>query len=578
VSGSGTDAAGGSSPLADGAGGMPSRPRHIRRLVAKAFLFLLVIAGFAVGLSFGYRYFVRPSIDRLSPVVVEPGSRVTIEGRNFGAQRGDSRVEIDGVVPTNSSYLSWGPNSIELRLPPSAESGLVYVITNHGRSNARLFLNRSRLPVPAQGEGQGRTGPYISSISAEKGPIGSLLVITGLNFGANRNDGAVNFGWSPEGSSSGPDDRTDGSWVSSAEVDLGYELWSDKEIRVRVPDGATSGGIVVTAGSVRSNAVFFEVSELPGQRRYKDRRSYSIAYSVNLAKIRASGGNELYLWVPRPVVSASQRISRVLDQDPPPFVPDYRGTSLYLFKDLSSAQDVMVKQSFLVQTWAIETEIDPDRINLKPDNPPQLMAAYTAPDDLVPSTAPEIQSLAKKIVQGEKNPWRAARLIYDYLVKNLEWVDSTALGRKPVQALAVHRADSATYALAACALLRAAGVPSLPVQGYLVDPSRRAIRHDWVEFYIYGLGWVPMDPILGSGVSPGGFSAAFDDRSRYFGNLDDRRLAFSRGYTTLTPMSPSGRHASPQRPIALQSFYEEASGSLDAYSSFWSEVEVSGLY
>lgn len=578
MSGSGSDPAGGESPRAEGDGGRPSRSRRLGRLAAKAFFLILVLAGLATGLSFGYRYFVRPSIERLSPVVVEPGSRVTIEGRNFGAQRGDSRVEIDGVVPTTSSYISWGPNSIELRLPPSAESGLVYVITRQGRSNARLFLNRSRLPVPAKGEGQGRTGPYISAISVEKGPIGSLLVITGLNFGANRNDGAVNFGWSPEGSSSGPDDRADGSWVAGAEVDLGYELWSDKEIRVRVPDGASTGGIVVTAGSGRSNAVFFEVSGQPGQRRYKDRRSYSIAYSVNLTKIRASGSNELYLWVPRPVVSASQRISRVLGQDPPPFVPDYRGTSLYLFKDLATAQDVTVKQSFLVQTWAVETEVDPDRIVLKPDNPPPLMAAYTAPDDLVPSTAPEIQSLAKKIVLGERNPWRAARLVYDYLVKNLEWVDSAALGRKPVQALAVHRADSTTYALAACALLRAAGVPSLPVQGYLVDPSRKAIRHDWIEFYIYGLGWVPMDPILGSGASPGGFSAAFDDRSRYFGNLDDRRLAFSRGYTTLAPMSPTGRRASPQRPVALQSFYEEASGALDAYSSFWSEVEVSGLY
>lgn len=552
--------------------------KRLRRFLFKTLFAVAAVALLGAGLSYGYHVLVRPSIDRLSPVVIEPGSKVTIEGRNFGTQRGDSHVEVDGVAPTTSSYLSWGPDTIELRLPPGAESGLVYVITRHGRSNAKLFLNRARLPVPAQGEGQDRTGPYISSISAEKGPIGSLLVITGLNFGANRDNGAVSFGWSPEGSGSGPDDRAEGSWVSSADVDLGYELWSDKEIRVRVPDGAMTGGIVVSAGSGRSNAVFFEVSELPGQKRYKDRRSYSISYSVSLTKVRSSGGNELYLWVPRPVVSASQRISRVLNQDPPPFVSDYRGVSLYLFKDLSTAQNVTVNQSFLVQTWAIETEVDPGRIQLKPDNPPPVMAAYTAPDDLVPSTAPEIQTLAKKIVQGERNPWRAARLIYDYLAQNLGWVDSIALGRKPVQALAVHRADSTNYALAACALLRAAGVPALPVQGYLVDPSRKAIRHAWVEFYIYGLGWVPMDPILGSGASPGGFSAAFEDRSRYFGNLDDRRLAFSRGYVAFAPMSPSGRRASPQRPVALQNFYEEATGALDAYSSFWSEVEVSGLY
>jgi transglutaminase-like putative cysteine protease len=554
----------------------PSVPAGRARLLRVAFT-VLAAAVLAAGLAFGYSLLVKPSITKLSPLVVEPGGTVTLEGRNFGPQRADSWVEVDGIAPTSSSYLSWTSSRIDLRLPPGSESGLVYVVTRHGRSNASLFLNRARLPIPARGEGPGRSGPYIASLSVEKGQVGSLLVISGLNFGSNRQNGAVYFGWNPEGSNSGPEDRGEGSYVAGAEVDLGYESWSDKEIRVRVPDGAASGGVVVAAGGSRSNAVFFEVSGLPGQKRYKDRRSYSIAYSVNLTKVKASGPNELYLWVPKPVVSASQRISRVLAQEPPPFVPDYRGTSLYLFKDLATAQDVVVNQSFLVQTWAIETEVDPDRI-AKVDDPPPLMAAYTAPDDLIPSQAPDVVALAKKIVQGERNPWRASRLVYDWLIKNLKWADSADSNRKVLQALSLRRADSTTYALAACSLLRAAGVAALPVQGYLVDPSRKAIRHAWLEFYVYGLGWVPMDPILGSGVSPGSFAAAFEDRSRYFGNLDDRRIAFSRGYSVLVPMSQGARHASPQRPVALQSFYEESSGALDAYSSFWSEVEVSGLY
>ena len=333
--------------LLPGKGGTAARARSRRRfrVLIKALVVVLMVTAAFAGLSWGYSLLVRPSISRISPVVVEPGGTVTIEGHNFGAHRGESRVEVDGMAPTTSSYIRWSPTSIGIRLPPSAESGLVRVFTRHGRSNARLFLNRARLPVPAQGEGQGRTGPYISSISAESGPIGSLLVITGLNFGANRDNGSVNFGWSPEGSGTGPDDRAEGSWVWNADVDLGYELWSDKEIRVRVPDGATSGGIVVAAGTGRSNAVFFEVSDLPGLKRYKDRRSYSISYTVNLTKAKASGPNELYLWVPRPVMSASQRISRILSQEPAPFVPDYRGASLYLFKDLVSDQDILVQQS-----------------------------------------------------------------------------------------------------------------------------------------------------------------------------------------------------------------------------------------
>ena len=509
-------------------------------------------------------------------MVVDPGGSVTLEGRNFGESRGESRVEVDGVSPTASSYISWSPTKITLRLPPGADSGLVYVVTKHGRSNAKLFMNRSRLPVPPKGDVQSSSGPFITSLSSESGPIGSLLVISGLNFGSNRERGSVTFSWNPEDTASGPEDKEAANTVVNAEADLGYELWSDKEIRVRVPDGAASGGVFVNSGRGKSNALFFSITGLPGIKTYKDRRSYSISYSVNVTKIKASGPNELYLWVPRPIESASQRLARILTQEPAPFVPEYRGSSLYHFVDLTTAQDLVVSQSFLVQTFGIESSVDPDKI-VKPESPPALMTAYTQADDLIPSAAPEITALAKKIVQGEKNPWRGARLVYDYLQKNLVWHESPN-SAKPLAALQAKRADSTAYALVASSLLRAAGIPALPIQGYLVDPSRKAIRHAWVEFYVYGLGWLPMDPILGTGASPGGLSIAFEDRSRYFGNLDNRRIAFSRGYTLLSPMSQAGRRASPAKPFALQSFFEEATGSLDAYSSFWSEVEVSGLY
>jgi transglutaminase-like putative cysteine protease len=257
-------------------------------------------------------------------------------------------------------------------------------------------------------------------------------------------------------------------------------------------------------------------------------------------------------------------------------MPDYRGTALYHFQDLAGAESLSVSQSYLVQTWDIETEVDPDKIQ-KPEEASALMAAYTQPDSALPSAAPEIQAAARKICQGEKNPWRAARSIYDYLVKNVAYREGGP-ALKPVQALAAKGADPSGYALLAASLLRAAGVPALPVQGYLVDSTRKAARHAWVEFYVYGFGWVPMDPILGSGASPGGLFIAFEDRSRYFGNLDSRRVAFSRGFTVLSPMTQSGRYASPAKPVALQSFYEEASGALDSYSSFWSEVEFSGMY
>ena len=556
---------------------MTTRTRKSRRRIILPILAIACVAIAAVGFSsFLITNLARPSIVRLDPILVEPGGIIRIEGRNFGLERGDSRVEIDGVAPTASSYLGWAPSSLMLRLPASADSGLVYVVTPKGRSNPKLFMNRANLPVRAKIESGGGSGPYLASLSATKGPIGSVVSLSGRSFGSNRGGGAVLFSWSSEDRSGALDSRSEIFYSQNAEGDLGYELWSDKEIRVRVPDGAISGAVSVRSSGGVSNSLFFDVTETPGYKRFTDRRSYALSYSVSIADVRASLPNELYLWVPRPSESASQRMARTLAQDPTPLVPDFRGVSLYRFKDLTEAQEASVSQSFLVQTWAVETKVEPESIRV-PQNPPPLMAAYLLPDEFVPSAAPEILAMAKRISSGERNPYRAARLVYEYVTRNLAWTDAKEV-KKPLAALAAKTADSSSYAILVCALLRASGVPALPVSGFLVDPNRQTVRHAWIEFYIYGLGWVPMDPILGSGVKPGGLTPAFEELGRYFGSVDNRRVAFSRGYVVLAPMAPSGRRSSPARPLAFQSFYEESSGSLDAYSSFWSDVEVTGLY
>jgi hypothetical protein len=449
-------------------------------------------------------------------------------------------------------------------------------VTKKGRSNPKLFMNRERLPILASGPQPGGL-PYIASISPDEGPIGSLFVLAGEGFGEGKGSSKVFFAWTADGGGSPPGDQSQPASVSPPDSDLGCELWSDKELRLRVPDGAISGSVYIVSEKGRSNAVFLRVSGSAGAKRYFARTSFAVSQTVSVSRIKASGPAELYLWAPLPVQSASQRLVKILGQEPEPMVGDYRGTALFRLADLATGKDRAVNQSFLVQVFAVETAVDPLRETPRPQNPPALMTAYTASDDLVPVSAPAVQELAKKILRGEKGDWRAARLVWDWLTANLAWTERRARERV-LDALNDKIADSYSYAIIACALLRAAGLPSLPVAGYLVDPSRKTVRHYWVEVYIYGLGWAPLDPVLGSGASPGGMRAPWDDRSRYFGGIDARHIAFSRGFSALAPMSPEGRRASKDRRWSFQSFYEEASGALDAYSSYWGDIEVTGMY
>ncbi len=557
----------------------PRSPRRGSRRRALALSLAAIAAVLAVSIaSFSvFRLLARPRLELIEPAIGESGGVISLEGSNFGSSRGDSWIDVDGTIPTASSYLSWDDRLVRLRLPAAFDSGLLHVVTRQGRSNPKLFMNRARLPVLASGERPGAS-PYIASISPDEGPVGSLVVVTGLGFGPGKDGSEVRFSWASEGEGGKPPgDMSSPLFVSPGDADFGYELWSDKELRLRVPDGAISGSVYIASDKGMSNAVFFHVSEPAGSKRYFSRTSYSISQAVSVSKIKASGPAELYLWTPLPVRSASQRLVKLLGREPEPMIGDYRGNALFRFADLATGRDRSISQSFLVQTFAVEATIDPDRPAAKPQNPPALMAAYTSPDDLVPAAAPAVQDLAKKILRGERGNWRAARLVWDWLIKNVAWNDRRQRERA-VDAISDKSADSYSYAILACALLRAAGLPSLPVAGYLVDPSRRAVRHYWVEAYVYGLGWVPLDPILGSGASPGGLRAPWEDRTRYFGGLDERHIAFSRGFSSLAPLSPSGRRVAKDRRWSFQSFYEEASGALDAYSSYWSDIEVTGMY
>jgi transglutaminase-like putative cysteine protease len=563
-----------SSLRASRSGGSSKSPRRGRLAVCA----LAVTAALATASVFIARAASRPSIESLEPSLGEAGGEVLLRGRNFGRARGDGRVELEGAAPTSGSYLSWSDAEVRLRLPASFDSGLLRVVTRFGRSNPGLFMSRSGLPVFAPRESAKVSGPHVVSISPEEGTIGSLLVVTGSGFGESRGESELRFARAAGiEESSFPGEDSPPLTIGPSEAESGYELWSDTEIRVRVPDGAVSGAVYLVSNKTRSNDAFFRVFEAAGTKRYSARTRYSLSQRVDVTKIRTSGPAELYLWAPLPAQSASQRLVSVLEREPEPMVPDYRGTALFRLPDLASGKDRSIRQSFLVECYSVEVAIDPAQGPVRPQDPPAHMAAYSAPDQLVPSQAPAVQELARKILQGERGSWRAARLVWDYLVANVAWTDSRE-HQKVLDALSDKSADSYSYAIVSAALLRAAGLPTLPVAGYLVDANRRAVRHYWIEVYLYGLGWVPLDPVLGSGASPGGMRVAWEDRSRYFGGLDNRHIAFSRGLSVLAPLSPEGKRASKERRWSFQSFYEESLGALKSYSSYWADVNVTGMY
>ncbi len=88
----------------------------------------------------------------------------------------------------------------------------------------------------------GGSGPAMTALEPDEGPVGTEVVIRGENFGpsigAAQGTSGVSFG---------------GVWASPS-------TWSEGEVRVEVPAGATTGPVVVTVSGVGSEGVAFTVT------------------------------------------------------------------------------------------------------------------------------------------------------------------------------------------------------------------------------------------------------------------------------------------------------------------------------
>ena len=514
-----------------------------------------------------------PVIFSIYPSIGVMGEPITILGSSFGHERDASFVTIAGAQPTGTAYLEWTDNRIRIRVSEMGEAGLVFVHVDGRRSNGVLFVNEAALPR-AVGDRTG-LGPAVRTITPHAGAVGSLVTITGGGFGNSRGSGGVFFSR----------DASWGAWqefVEVSESDLGYELWSDREIRVRVPDGAGSGNVEVRTARGRSSPLVFQVSESPGTRAFMDRRSYIITYSVNIRTGIAEAPNTLHLWVPFPAASAAQRNAEMLFSNPAPFIPNYFGTGLYRLDNLEAHSSTDISLSWTVDVYGMRSSIRPQYVRREAVSP--MRDAHTRSCPRLPSDDPRIRNLAASILGGETNPYLQARRIFDWMLEgNVVWEDR-AHG-DVFSVVETGRADAFLGALLYSTLLRAAGVPGRPVAGVLVGRDRQTVHHHWAEFWIDGFGWIPVDPAMGAtamgtGPIPENFVSmeAGVDPAFSFGNTDSWRIAFSRGFTDISQMDPRGRTITHVRSYALQTLWEEVVGGIESYYSLWGSIMVTGLH
>ncbi len=518
----------------------------------------------------------RPTLEAVIPSIASSGEVIVITGKHFGQEPEDGWIEIAGNRLSGNSYISWNDSTVMVVLPETAEDGLLFVCKGSRRSNPLIFANRKNIPVaakPATDQGI----PEIASFDADKAEIGKRLVIRGKNFGIARNDSTVLFSWLTDGKVPlSAADRIKGSTVACLEQNFDYEFWSDQEIRVRVPDGATSGPVFVRTARGVSNDKPIEILSAAGAKTYTSGRTFVVSGQIDITNVHASDGGMIFLRYPLPITSPSQRDVEVTASEPPPYLANWRGGILHQLDGLKTGRTEKVNHTFVLTTHGISTKVNPAQVKPHSDQASPLFLLYTQSDPLVPSDTPDVRIKAADIVGKERNPWKAARFIYDWLTETFRYDDSGKQDRTVIEALNAQSGSAYDMAILFCAMARSSGIPAVPLAGIVVDANRESRVHWWAEFYVESVGWIPVDPALAIG-KPIALKAD-GARDWYFGNLDPYHISFSRGWTDQKPMTPKGKIVVRPRSWAFQPIWEESAGNIKGYASYWGDPRVTGVY
>ena len=526
-----------------------------------------------------------PEIESIVPPVGSPGDVILINGKNFGNNRDMNYVEIAGTRLTASSYISWTDNCIKLVLPANVKDGLVYVGIKDMRSNPSLFANEVDIPIPVPSVHQ-VSRPIITTLSSDKANIGDVLTIYGSNFGEARNQSRVLFTIDynrkiRESNVKNISYFTE-NMIGANEDEFDYIMWSNTEISVVIPDGAFSGVVVVDTGKQKSDPKEITINQNPGEKAFVNKKIYLMTYSADVADVYCDGLSTITLRAPIPYETPAQPSVETTEVVPVPSLMKYQHDVIHqITKTRPSTVKNVMNYTFVLPVYEINTKVNADKIGLYTKMSSRPLFNYTTQADaLIPSNDEAITALEKQITGREKNPYRKAKLIYDYMLNNYNLLKKMRKGgADPKDLVSKKRGDAYDYAVIYAALLRAGGIPCFMDAGILIGQDLTTQAHWWNEFYIENFGWVPVDLALASGLEYkawGDIEASPADY--YFGNLDSHHVLFSRGLNDLKPFSVDNKIVKQPRSFALQSIWEEASSNVNKYSSYWSTPIIRGVY
>jgi transglutaminase-like putative cysteine protease len=261
-------------------------------------------------------------------------------------------------------------------------------------------------------------------------------------------------------------------------------------------------------------------------------RSFEFTYQVHVPANADSHGTT-HLWIPLPQADAYQDVGSLYIDSPVWYAQgrdaEY-GNKFAVFKPTAAQSATGFDVALRFTAVRREHRVSLDTASLKnvstsASRDPSLQR-YLEPDKLVPLNG-TIAELAKEHTAGDTTPIQKARHIYDYVVATMRY-DKTGEGwgrGDAVWACTSKRGNCTDFHSLFIGMMRSSGIPARFEIGFPLPEGKIEGDilgyHCWAEFYLAGVGWVPVD------ASEAWKNAA--KRDYFFGAHDTNRVFFTYG-------------------------------------------------
>lgn len=472
----------------------------------------------------------RPKINSIEPSIALPNDEIRIIGKYLKNSSVD-QIYFAGKFLTTNNIISWNDNEIVIKVPDPCRSGFVFVKTDLGRSNGKLFTNSLHIPhIQTKDDVIG--GPSILSPSSISGNPGDLVSLSGVRFGKFKNDSLLCLSESQKDA------------ISLSDIDpLAIELWSDELILFRLPDFDFKGKLFLNCSNRISESIDISIMMVGAQKKESEFVYHNIEQNCSFTPKSLSNEKIIgYLDFPLPINNLYEYNQVVKNYKELKFKKKADNHNLYTRYPLSlrakKIVPITITRNFQIKTKAIHIVLDDLNIKSFYDTKSVLYQYYTALNTIEGDTGKGIVDLANRIMRSQTTTIARIRSLYDYIIVNLK--DDLEFGGTLEEALISKIGNAYHYSAIFVSTCKQMKIPARIVEGWY-NSLDGWVAHCWSEVYLNGVGWVPVDCWLGDSENylltkrEEAIENTNDDFSEfvaydyYFGNLPASRVIFSRG-------------------------------------------------